>query len=38
VNNAYVRRGELTYEILPGWWTDCGTPTALRRANELVSD
>ncbi len=38
VNNAYVRRGEITYDMLPGWWTDCGTPAALRRANELVSD
>ncbi len=38
VNNAYVRRNELTYEILPGWWMDSGTTAALRRANKLVSD
>jgi glucose-1-phosphate thymidylyltransferase len=24
VNNAYLRRGELTYEILDGWWADAG--------------
>ncbi len=25
VNNAYLKRGELSYEILHGWWTDAGT-------------
>ena len=24
VNNAYLRRGELQYEILDGWWADAG--------------
>jgi glucose-1-phosphate thymidylyltransferase len=24
VNNAYVRRGQLEYEILDGWWADAG--------------
>jgi len=24
VNNAYLRRGELHYEILDGWWADAG--------------
>jgi len=38
VNNAYIRRGTLTYDILKGWWTDAGTPESLFRANELCKD
>ena len=36
VNNAYIKRGTLTYDILDGWWTDAGTFDSLYRANELV--
>ena len=25
VNNAYVARGEMAFDVLPGWWTDAGT-------------
>lgn len=38
VNNAYIERGELTFDILRGWWTDAGTHTSLARANELAKD
>lgn len=38
VNNAYIERGELTYDILDGWWTDAGTHASLARANELAKD
>ena len=38
VNNAYVKRGTLTYDILDGWWTDAGTFDSLYRANKLVLD
>jgi glucose-1-phosphate thymidylyltransferase len=37
VNNWYLRRGELTYERLRGWWTDAGTFEALHRAGNLVA-
>jgi glucose-1-phosphate thymidylyltransferase len=37
VNNAYIKRGELTYGILDGWWTDSGTFDSLWRANNLVA-
>lgn len=37
VNNAYIKRGELTYGILDGWWTDSGTFDSLLRANDLVA-
>ncbi len=36
VNNAYLKRGELAYDLLKGWWTDAGTFDSLHRANELV--
>ncbi|AWB46182.1 spore coat protein [Paenibacillus sp. CAA11] len=38
VNNAYIKRGLLTYDILQGWWTDAGTHASLARANELAKD
>ena len=38
VNNAYIKRGTLTYDILDGWWTDAGTFDSLYRANKLVVD
>lgn len=37
VNNAYIGRGAMTYEILDGWWTDAGTFPSLVRANKLVA-
>ena len=36
VNNAYIARGELTFDVLPGWWTDAGTFESLKLANELA--
>ncbi|MDR6878735.1 sugar phosphate nucleotidyltransferase [Bacillus sp. 3255] len=38
VNNAYIERNELTYDILRGWWTDAGTHFSLAKANELARD
>ena len=37
VNNMYIERGELTYSVLDGWWTDAGTFESLRRATNLVA-
>jgi len=36
VNNAYIAKGQLAYDILDGWWTDAGTFESLNKANELV--
>ncbi len=36
VNNAYIARGDLTFDVLKGWWTDAGTFDSLRTANDLV--
>ena len=38
VNNAYLKRGEMTYDILEGWWTDAGLPETLYRAATLVRE
>jgi glucose-1-phosphate thymidylyltransferase len=36
VNNAYVHKGQMGFDILDGWWTDAGTFESLMRAGELV--
>jgi len=36
VNEAYIEKCQLAYDILDGWWTDAGTFESLKRANELV--
>jgi len=38
VNNAYIEVGELTWDVLDGWWTDAGTFESLRRATNLVAE
>jgi len=38
VNNAYIKSGQMTYEILDGWWTDAGTFESLYRASTLVAN
>jgi len=37
VNNAYLKKGQLTYNELKGWWTDSGAFDALLRASNLVA-
>jgi len=37
VNNAYIEAGQLTWDILDGWWTDAGAIESLHLANQLVS-
>lgn len=38
VNNAYIAKGTLTFDILEGWWTDAGTHASLARANEFAKE
>src|SRR3979490_1915855 len=38
VNNFYIQEGNLSSEILDGWWTDAGTFESLLRANNLVAE
>jgi len=38
VNNAYIERGRMSYEVLDGWWTDAGTFESLYRAGRLARE
>jgi glucose-1-phosphate thymidylyltransferase len=38
VNNAYIARGQLGFDVLSGWWTDAGTFVSLRRASNLAAE
>ena len=37
VNNAYIERGEMSYAVVDGWWSDAGTFDSLLRTNILVA-
>jgi glucose-1-phosphate thymidylyltransferase len=37
VNNHYLCRGELSYDMVTGWWADAGTPESLLHASNLVA-
>ncbi len=36
VNNEYIKRGELMFEVLEGDWTDAGTFESLAYANQMM--
>jgi len=36
VNNAYLKKGKLSYGKIDGWWTDAGTFETLRYATEKI--
>ncbi len=38
VNNQFIQWGEMTYDIMDGWWTDAGTIESLLRASVLVAE
>jgi glucose-1-phosphate thymidylyltransferase len=37
VKNAYIEQGDITWEVIEGWWTDAGTFESLLRASNLVA-
>ena len=38
VNNAYIASGDLSWDVIDGWWTDAGTFESLLKASNLISD
>lgn len=36
VNNAYLRRGDLSHGFITGWWSDAGTFESLARVNQMI--
>jgi glucose-1-phosphate thymidylyltransferase len=37
INNAYLEKQQLDYDIMAGWWSDAGTFESLKRVNELIA-
>ena len=37
VNQHYIDKGQMAYDIIEGWWTDAGTFESLNRAFDLVT-
>ena len=38
VNNAYIKRDQMTWDELEGWWSDAGTFESLLYASNLVAE
>ncbi len=38
VNNAYIESGDISSDVIDGWWTDAGTFESLLRASNLVAE
>ncbi len=38
VNNAYIESGDLSWDVIEGWWTDAGTFDSLLKASNLAAD
>lgn len=38
VNNDYIQKSELTWDVLDGWWTDAGTFESLLSASKMVAE
>lgn len=38
VNNSYLAKRKLSYEVLEGWWTDASTFESLWQASSLVRE
>lgn len=38
VNNDYIQKGEMTWDVLDGWWTDAGTFESLLSASKMTAE
>lgn len=38
VNNQYIEWGDLSWDVIDGWWTDAGTFESMLRASNLVAE
>ncbi|MEW6131030.1 MAG: sugar phosphate nucleotidyltransferase [Acidobacteriota bacterium] len=38
VNNAYIEAGDISWDVIDGWWTDAGTFESLLHASNLVAE
>ena len=37
INQNYIDRRQMHYDILDGWWSDAGTFESLKKVNDLVA-
>jgi len=37
VNNAYIKKRDVTFSILPGWWSDCGTFETMHMTSHKIA-
>ena len=38
VNNAYIKKGSIEYDVIDGWWSDAGTFESLLKVNNLMAE
>lgn len=38
VNNVYIERGQLSYEVISGEWVDAGTFDSILRASQVIAE
>ena len=38
VNNSYIESGDLSWDVIEGWWTDAGTFDSLLKASNLIAE
>ncbi|NCC69471.1 MAG: spore coat protein [Clostridia bacterium] len=38
VNNAYIKRNEMRFDMMAGWWSDAGTLESLAHVNSLITE
>ena len=38
VNNDYIQKSEMTWDVLDGWWTDAGTLDSLLYAGKIAAE
>jgi len=38
VNNDYIQKSEMTWDVLDGWWTDAGTLDSLLYAGKMAAE
>ncbi|BAC13085.1 spore coat polysaccharide synthesis (glucose-1-phosphate thymidyltransferase) [Oceanobacillus iheyensis HTE831] len=36
VNNLYLQKSKLTFDVLPNWWIDAGTYDSIFQANQII--
>ena len=38
VNNAYIQKQAMKFDMMRGWWSDAGTFASLSKVNQLIAE